>query len=181
LAALPEEALEDAGAERLYRDHAERIERRLMPLNTRGIVTQVNREKEVVVVATGADRCALALWNRQPLARELKPGDFVELAVRPGADGNADIAVGIARCRQSPPADFTRCFDGRLVVNPRGFAFVGDVYIPASLSGAGRDGGMACGWAVLGRKRRDDPALGWRAVTLEPKAEAEALGGPGGG
>jgi hypothetical protein len=166
---------DDASYAALRARHARRAGDLVIPLTTPGIVSAVNRNKGIVVIALSADREALARADLVPGAGELRPGDSVMMSLAETADPLHPPHVVALKPSDDPlSAPFIKTVSGLFKAHPAGYGFVGEVFVPLDLAADLPDGRHVDGLALRCRKRRDDPALGWKMLKIAAEEAARS-------
>ncbi len=138
-----------------------------------GVVTEINRDKELTAIKIGKDDVVLLLHHKLPNAAELDPGQAVSVWAERDERHARWNALAFECGDALPKADFCKAFAGTLKrAAGRDFGFVQpeDIFCPPPvLTGLSpdQDDVSVTGVAVLDYSERRG-AYGWKAVRLVP-------------
>ena len=134
---------------------------------TIGVVKHVNRPKGLVAIALGVDVTTLAHFDRFPESESWAPGAIVAVRCNEIRKDALSYLVAVRRDEGIPANSFFKNYDGVLTMLPNGSsAFVGDVYIQASLIAQQPPVKAVCHGAAILETHPQTGRKGWKALTF---------------
>ncbi len=135
-----------------------------------GVVVQLNREKNLTVVATSKDNVSILHHDRFPATATLRPGQVVDIGLRHDTKHDAWKPLYVRDSDNPLPASWCRMFEGILDKrDEQPFGFVRpDIFCPPDLlQHAGASNGQAVKGIAILEFNKKKGKYGYRAVTLD--------------
>ncbi|MCX7817861.1 MAG: hypothetical protein N2652_01410 [Kiritimatiellae bacterium] len=164
----PDQATDMAALDWWIAELAARADALVFPTNVLGVITRHDTAHHLTVIAIGPARVAL---GRRPLWPEValpRPGSNVLVALAAPLEPGRPALVQADRFVERPhPSDFARRISGRFQRHPRGFGFVGDIFVHATHARHLADGAVLRGIATLDAPARHPGRRSWAAIPIE--------------
>ena len=135
-----------------------------------GVVVQINREKNLTVVATSKDDVCLLHHDRFPATATLRPGQVVDIGLRHDTKHDAWKPLYVRDSDKPLPASWCRIYEGILDKrDEQPFGFVRpDIFCPPDLlQHAGASNGQAVKGIAILELNKKKGKYGYRSVTLD--------------